>query len=105
MTAPDHKAAVVLNAALTEAEALVRNGAGPGTVISAIRARISAEPRTVLKAVDIVDPLTFGPAKGDIGIMVSAQFGDVLSIDQREVRKWAANPSKPGAIPSPRSQK
>lgn len=87
LTPADRAAAVVLNAALVEAEALARSGASVVQIASAIRATISAEPRADLKAVDIVDPVTFGPPSADLGIMVSAQFGDVLLIDQREVRK------------------
>ena len=83
----DRAAAVVLNAALVAAEGLARAGASVEQIAAAIRTRISAEPRATLIAVDIVDPLSFGPPTRDLGIMISAQFGDVLLIDQREVRK------------------
>ena len=83
----DRAAAVVLNAALVAAEGLARAGASVEQITAAIRTRISAEPRATLIAVDIVDPLSFGPPTRDLGIMISAQFGDVLLIDQREVRK------------------
>ena len=87
LTPDDRAAAVVLNAALVVAETMAHEGATVNQIIAAIRAKISAEPRATLKAVDIVDPLTFGPPTRDLGIMISAQFGDVLLIDQREVRK------------------
>ncbi len=87
LTAADRAAAVVLNAALTAAEALAHTGATPVQITAAITAKITAEPRATLIAVDIVDPLSFGPPTRDLGIMISAQFGDVLLIDQREVRK------------------
>ena len=87
LTPDDRAAAVVLNAALVVAETMAHEGATVDQITAAIRAKISAEPRASLKAVDIVDPLTFGPPTRDLGIMISAQFGDVLLIDQREVRK------------------
>lgn len=87
LTSEDRVAAPVLNAALTEAETMARRGATVGQIDAAIRVKVNAEPRAKLKAVDIVDPLTFGPPTGDLGIMISAQFGNVLLIDQREVRK------------------
>jgi pantoate--beta-alanine ligase len=87
LTPADRVAAVVLNAALFEAETLAHAGGSIDQITTAIRTKITAEPRASLKAIDIVDPLTFGPPTHDLGIMISAQFGDVLLIDQREVRK------------------
>ena len=87
LTPDDRAAAAVLNAALDLAETLARKGASVDEIATAIRTKINAEPRATLKAVDIVDPVTFGPPTRDLGIMISAQFGDVLLIDQREVRK------------------
>lgn len=86
LTPADRAAAVVLSAALDAAGAMATT-ATVAQIEAAIRAIISAEPRAALQAVDIVDPLTFGPPTRDLGIMISAQFGDVLLIDQREVRK------------------
>ena len=83
----DQAAAVVLNAALDLGESMARQGATVAQISAAIRTKITAEPRATLKAVDIVDPVTFGPPTRDLGIMISAQFGDILLIDQREVRK------------------
>ncbi len=87
LTPQDRAAAVVLNAALVMAAAMANQGASVEQIDTAIRTKINAEPRATLKAVDIVDPQTFGPPTRDLGIMISAQFGDVLLIDQREVRK------------------
>ena len=95
LTPADRAAATVLNAALTEAETLARTTASATAIAAHIRARIRAEPRARLKAVDIVDPLSFAEVSGSdwtkIGIMISAEFGPpdnpVLLIDQREVRK------------------
>ena len=85
----DRRAATVLHAALTEAEALVAAGTDIETLRSAIRDRIKSEPRATLRAIDIVTPATFqpasGPVTGPIGIMLSAEFGSVLLIDQREI--------------------
>lgn len=83
----DRAAAVVLNAALDLGESMTHQGATVDQISAAIAAKINAEPLATLKAVDIVDPVTFGPPTRDLGIMISAQFGDVLLIDQREVRK------------------
>lgn len=94
LTPADRLAAVVLNTALTEAEAMATT-ATAAQIAAHIRSRISAEPRARFKAVDIVDPISFGEISGadwtHIGIMISAEFGPpdnpVLLIDQREVRK------------------
>mgnify|MGYP000946242514 FL=1 len=59
------------------------------TAAEAIAATIATEPLATLMAVDIVDPTTFaavtGKPTGPVGIMLSAQFGEVLLIDQKEV--------------------
>lgn len=87
---PDQRtAAPILVTALAAAEALLRSGETIETAADAIRAIIATEPLADLVAVDIVDPATFAPAtgtpNGPIGIMLSAQFGDVLLIDQKEI--------------------
>ncbi len=87
---PENRAAVpVLHRALTRAENLARTGALVGDIDAAIRATIADEPRATLVGLDIVDPATFiaasGPVIGPIAIMISAQFGDVLLIDQKEI--------------------
>ncbi|MFT5065948.1 MAG: pantoate--beta-alanine ligase [Yoonia sp.] len=89
LTIADRAAAPILIAALTAAEALLKSGETIETAIDAIVATIVTEPLATLGAVDIVDPITFAPASGKptgpVGIMISASFGDVMLIDQKEV--------------------
>ena len=89
LTAEDRAAAPVLSASLAAAEAMVLAGAGVEEVADGIRQVIGAEPRAALKGLDIVWADTFEPAEGPvsrtIGIMISAEFGEVLLIDQREI--------------------
>ena len=87
---PEHRAAApILITALAAAEAILKLGETVETAAEAIAATIATEPLADLAAVDIVDPATFAPAtgkpSGPIGIMLSAHFGDVLLIDQKEV--------------------
>lgn len=89
LTPEDRAAAVVLNQSLTAAEKLVAKGTTIEDLQDAIRAHIKSEPRATLRAVDIVtadtlDPVT-GPVTDKIAIMLSAEFGTVLLIDQREI--------------------
>lgn len=85
----DRAAAVVLNAALTEAEALVAKGTTVDALRDAVRSLIRSEPRATLRAVDIVAAESLRPISGvvseKIAIMLSAEFGSVLLIDQREI--------------------
>jgi len=88
---PEHRrAAPILNQALTRAEQVLKTGDTVEKAISAIEQMIASEPRAELKAVDAVDAGTFLAASGKpetpIGIMISAMFGDVLLIDQKEYR-------------------
>lgn len=89
LTPADRAAAPILIASLTAAEALLKSGETVETAIGAIAATIASEPLATLGAVDIVDPITFAPAakklSGPVGIMISASFGDVMLIDQKEV--------------------
>lgn len=89
LTHEQRAAAPILMTALAAAEALLKLGETVETAAEAIRATIATQPLADLKAVDIVDPMSFAPAKGKmtapVGIMISAQFGDVLLIDQKEV--------------------
>ena len=89
LTPADRAAAPILIASLAAAEALLQLGETVETAAEAIAATIATEPLATLMAVDIVDPTTFAPATGKptdpVGIMLSAQFGDVLLIDQKEV--------------------
>ncbi len=89
LTALDRAAAVCLSQALTAARSCTTIDA----MQAAIRARIHAEPRARLRAIDIVEAATFaaatGPLTATVGIMISAEFGPpdnpVLLIDQTEV--------------------
>lgn len=85
----DRAAAPVLSRALAAAAALVPAGTTVEAIDAEIRRVIAGEPRARLVRLDIVDAETFSPAAGAVtrrlGIMISAQFGDILLIDQREI--------------------
>lgn len=89
LTPEDRAAAPILIAALTAAQVLIEDGATIEVAAEAITSTIGTEPRATLRAVDIVDAATFQPITGTptapVGIMISAEFGDVLLIDQKEV--------------------
>ena len=89
LTPENRAAAPILNASLDAAEDLVRAGTEVAEVESVIRRVIATQPRGQLKGLDIVWVDSFEPATGQItrpiGIMISAQFGEVLLIDQREI--------------------
>jgi pantoate--beta-alanine ligase len=89
LTPVDRAAAPILNASLVAAERCVRNGGAIEDVARTIREVIASEPRATLRGLDIVEAATFEPARGaitrPIGIMLSAEFGEVLLIDQREI--------------------
>lgn len=89
LTPEDRAAAPVLNRALDTAEAAAKTGVTAEELRAIITATIAAEPRATLRAIDIVAPVTFteaaGPLTGPVGIMISAQFGPILLIDQREI--------------------
>jgi pantoate--beta-alanine ligase len=89
LTPKDRAAAVVLNQSLDRAQELAQSGTTIEALEDAIRTAIKDEPRAVLRAVDIVEagslnPVS-GPLTGPIAIMISAEFGGVLLIDQREI--------------------
>lgn len=94
--AKDRAAATVLYQALQEARAAAMNGTTAGDLWSVIADRITAEPRATLKAVDIVRAETLsaisGPLDGPTAIMISAEFGGVLLIDQMVVDPSAKDP-------------
>lgn len=85
----DRAAAPVLYRALRAAAEAAQAGATAEALKDTIRAVIATEPRATLKGLDIVDPASFtplsGPLTGPAGIMLSAQFGEVLLLDQMEV--------------------
>lgn len=89
LTPEDRTAAVVLNQSLSAAEALVADGTTVDALKTEIRSIIRSEPRAVLRAVDVVAAESLdaidGPVTEKIAIMLSAEFGSVLLIDQREI--------------------
>lgn len=89
LTPADRAAAPILIAALTAAEVMIQGGATVEAAHDIIAATIATEPLATLGAIDIVDPATFAPAtgtpSGPVGIMISAEFGEVMLIDQKEV--------------------
>ena len=91
LTAEQRDAAPILNQALGAAEELLKNGETVETAVKVIKERVDQAPIAVLQAIDVVDAMTFAPASGKldgtIGIMISALFGEVLLIDQREVTR------------------
>ena len=89
LTPGDRAAAPVLHRALRAAEDTVRHGGTVEEAAQAIHDILSDEPRATLTGLDIVNVADFTAATGDptapIGIMISARFGEVLLIDQKEV--------------------
>lgn len=83
----DREAAVVLSQALDLATQLVREGTTIEALSAAVRNKIESERRASDVAIDIVAAETLAPLVGPIAtpvaLMISAQFGDVLLIDQR----------------------
>ncbi len=84
----DRQAALVLSKSLAAAEAAA-TGATVANLRKVIADTIAAEPRAVLKGLDIVAAETLntidGPLTGPTAIMISVAFGDILLIDQRVV--------------------
>ncbi|MDD9921286.1 MAG: pantoate--beta-alanine ligase [Boseongicola sp.] len=89
LTPKDRAAAVVLNQSLVRAQKAASDGATVEAIGDVIREHIKSEPRATLRAVDIVAAETLEPVSGSltskIAIMISAEFGSVLLIDQREI--------------------
>ncbi|NDV00100.1 pantoate--beta-alanine ligase [Pseudoroseicyclus tamaricis] len=86
----DRAAAPVLHRALEGAAALVaRGGATVEGIGELVRQIVAEEPRARLTGLDIVHPDSFEPASGAVtgplGLMISAEFGGILLIDQREI--------------------
>ena len=83
----DRAAAVVLSRALDAAEAL--EAPTKEAVDLVVRDTIATEPRATLKGLDIVDATALtdltGPLTGPTAIMLSADFGGILLIDQRVI--------------------
>lgn len=89
LTPEDRAAAPILSASLDVAEGVARQGATVTDLEEVVRSVIATEPRATLKGLDIVWADTFelaeGPVTRTVGIMISADFGEVLLIDQREI--------------------
>jgi pantoate--beta-alanine ligase len=89
LTPDDRQAATVLHKSLTKAETRVAQGTTVQALTDAIRADITSEPRATLRAVDIVAAESLTPITGaitdKIAIMLSAEFGGILLIDQKEI--------------------
>jgi pantoate--beta-alanine ligase len=89
LTPEDRAAAPILNAALTEAAALARQGARAGRLRAWVRDTIAAEPRADVQSVDIRDAETLAPVAGPLTrpavLLLAVRFGQVLLIDQRVV--------------------
>ena len=85
----DRAAALVLSRSLARAEEMAREGATIEALEAAIRAMIEAEPRATLRGLDIVHPESLAPLEGALeapaAILLSAEFGGILLIDQRVV--------------------
>lgn len=83
------EAATVLSRALDRAEGMAREGRTVEEMRAAMRETLEQEPRAALKGLDIVDAERFTPVVRHLtrraGIMLSAEVGGVLLIDQREV--------------------
>lgn len=89
LTPEDRAAAVVVSQSLDMAEKIAAEGTTVEMMRIAIRDAIRAEPRATLRAVDIVAAETLSSVAGTItdkiAIMISAEFGSILLIDQREI--------------------
>ncbi|KPP84231.1 MAG: pantoate--beta-alanine ligase PanC [Rhodobacteraceae bacterium HLUCCA08] len=89
LTPEDRAAAACLSRALDAAEAEAGWRVPIDRIDQVLRTTINREPRAALRAVDIVDPDSFDPVRGlltrKVAIMISAEFGGVLLIDQREI--------------------
>ena len=91
----DRAAAVVISQALDQAEAMVAAGeTDPRKVVATVRETISDEPRATVRSVDLRQSRSLAPAErisaetlatDPIVVLVTARFGDVLLIDQREI--------------------
>ncbi len=85
----DRLAALVLSQSLDRAEALARNGTTVEDIRDAIEDTITAEPRAILRGLDTVHAETLdylhGPLNEPMAIMLSAEFGNILLIDQRVI--------------------
>jgi len=96
LTPEDRAAAVVLNRALTQAEAMAKTGITASRLRAWVAAHIQSEPRADVQSVDIRDAGTLetiaGPLDRPAVILVAARFGPVMLIDQRVVTPGKETP-------------
>lgn len=89
LTPEDRAAAPVLARALDRAEDMARAGATVEEMEAAVRDTVAREPRALLRGLDFVDADSFRPVVRHLtrraGVMISAEFGGVLLIDQRDL--------------------
>ncbi len=92
----DRAAAPVLARALDAAEAALADGADVAALERRVRDAIAAEPRADLQSADIRDAATLQPVDGRLErpavVLLAAQFGNVLLIDQRVVTPIGSPP-------------
>ncbi len=85
----DRRAALVLFRALERAGEMACSGTTVEALRTALSAMIGAEPRARLRGIDIVRAETLaplsGPLTGPAAVLLSAEFGGVLLIDQKVV--------------------
>lgn len=85
----DRKAALVLSLALDAADKAASEGTSIEGLHDLMAKAIAAEPRALLRGLDIVDPDTLselsGPVTSPAAIMISVEFGGILLLDQRVV--------------------
>ncbi|MFY0635290.1 MAG: pantoate--beta-alanine ligase [Vannielia sp.] len=92
LTPEDRAAAVVLSRALDAVEAA---GGSVEQMAEKIRQVIATEPRATLRGLDITEARTLAPvtghSKASLAVMISAEFGGILLIDQREITPQGAS--------------
>lgn len=89
LTPEDRAAAVILNQALTEAEAMAKTGITASRLRAWVAAHIQAEPRADLHAADIRCAQSLrtiaGPLTAPAVILLAVKFRTILLIDERVV--------------------
>jgi len=89
LSAKDRAAAPVLHRALSRAAQVARAEATAEALRAEIEAELTSEPRATLRGLDITEPHSLkplsGPLHGPAAIMLSAEFGGILLIDQKVV--------------------
>ncbi|KQT87963.1 pantoate--beta-alanine ligase [Aurantimonas sp. Leaf443] len=98
LTPQDRAAAVAIPQALALAQARVAAGErDAGRLVQAMKAHLAREPRCRLQSLDICDAASLAPVetlgKRPAVILVTAHFGAVLLIDQREIAAPVESPA------------